>query len=123
MRSEQRPILLLSRSWPSRAYLYAALREAGADVRAVAEPDQVQALEGETPWASGLLLFDVAGFAGRDVSATLAWWGEGRDAVVLAGPLEAHLLPDPLPARAVWLRKPVSMGAVVARCLRGGPPV
>lgn len=114
--------MLLSRSWPSRAYLYAALREAGPDVRAVAQPEEARALAGEVPWPSAVLLFDVADFAGGDVLGTLAWWGEDRDAVVLAGPLEAHLLLDRLPPRAVWLQEPVSVGAVVARCLRGGPP-
>ncbi len=107
-------VILLSRAWPERAFLYASLREAGLDVLGVEHPADAEAALWAWPGRFRLVLVDAGGFARRDLDRILARAGPGgADVLVLAGPFESARLPRPSPPGLRVVPKPVAVAEVV----------
>ena len=110
-----RGVLLLSRAWPRRALVYAALKEAGVDVYGVETPEDAAEALWSWPGRFRLLLVDVAGMEAGEVGDAL---GRARRAglggLVVAGPFERRRVPEDLPRGFRVVPKPVSVEALVA---------
>ena len=110
-----RGVLLLSRGWPRRALVYAALKEAGVDVYGVDTPEDAAQALWSWPGRFRLLLLDVTGMGAADVQAAVdRAHGAGLGGLVVAGPFERHRVPGDLPGGFRVVGKPVSVEALVS---------
>ncbi len=113
-REKGRGVLLLSRDWPRRALVYAALKEAGVDVYGVETPEDAAEALWSWPGRFGLLLLDVAGMEAAEVRAAVGRaCGAGLGGLVVAGPFERHRVPEDLPGGFRVVPKPISVEALV----------
>ncbi|GAB4261174.1 MAG: hypothetical protein Kow0092_10560 [Deferrisomatales bacterium] len=113
----------MSRRWPARSFLYAALRETGADVYGVEDLAAARDAVGRWPERFQVLLVDAAEYSGAQLSAAVDLCRcRGLRGVLLAGPFERAKLPKALPPGVEVVPKPVSVGHVVDRvCGRRAP--
>jgi len=117
--TEKQGVILLSRAWPERAFLYASLREAGVDVLGVESPADAVAALWAWPGRFGLVVMDARGFTRDDLDRIFSRVGpEGPGLLVLAGPFEAVLLPPHRPPGVRVVAKPVAVAEVVQAVLQ-----
>ncbi len=112
--AKKQGVILLSRAWPERAFLYASLQEAGVDVLGVESPADAEAALWAWPERFGLVVVDVRGFARKDLDRLFSRAGPGGPGLlVLAGPFESVSLPARKPAGLRVIPKPVAVAEVV----------
>ena len=117
--AKKQGVILLSRAWPDRAFLYASLREAGVDVLGLESPADAEAALWAWPERFGLMVVDVRGFTRKDLDRAFSLCGPGGPhALVLAGPFEAVLLPPRSPPAVRVIAKPVAVAEVVRAVLQ-----
>lgn len=106
-------VVLVSRSWPARAFLYAQLREADVDVHGVESVEELAAAVGTWPRRFGTVLMDATAFAESEVvAATEDVRARVISLILVAGPWESGAA-DFERAGGKVLRKPVAVGEVV----------
>ena len=106
-------VVLVSRIWPARAFLYAELKEAGLDVYGVDAVDDLAEAMWRWPDRFGAVLMDPAGFPADDVARAVRMARRaGLSVLLVAGPWDLDRLADRVTG-ARMLRKPVTIGAVV----------
>ncbi|GAB4259716.1 hypothetical protein [Deferrisoma sp.] len=114
--------LLFSVEWPSRAFLYAELREAGVDVYGVDRLEDLREALWRWPGRFRGILVDAAGISGANLESlgNLAARA-GLFVLALAGPWDRERVRAAVPTARI-LGKPVSVGQVVdaVRELLGG---